>query len=426
MNMSALFGLLGGLLVLAFLANRLFHWTHVPDVMVLMSTGLLIGPVLHWVRGEQFRDVTHAFGTLALILILFGGGLELNVHDALRHFPGGVLLGIFAYGATTVLIGEVVAHSLHLSLTTSMLIGAALGCTSSTIVLPILEQWKVPQPVKVILLVESALGDVLGVLTVGFLLELNASVHRAPGILFARFVLQLGIALVAAFGIGFAWSRLLPKLSEQRFWQVLTFSMVLLLYAGTEALHASGLLAVLGFGLALANLPGEKRQLRETLWGTSWTEVDHPQRIHDFHAELAFLVRTFFFVLIGVVVDLRGLATIWPLVLGTLGAIYLGRWLAIQSTRWVWHGTGVTEREMVLWILPRGLITVVLALQVVEARGAEVAFLPALAFTTILLTNLIVIFGSLRVHHAALAPSPEQIAASQDASETASEITSAA
>jgi cell volume regulation protein A len=198
--------------------------------------------------------------------------------------------------------------------------------------------------------------------------------------------------------------------------------MVLLLYAGTEALHASGLLAVLGFGLALANLPGEKRQLRETLWGTSWTEVDHPQRIHDFHAELAFLVRTFFFVLIGVVVDLRGLATIWPLVLGTLGAIYLGRWLAIQSTRWVWHGTGVTEREMVLWILPRGLITVVLALQVVEARGAEVAFLPALAFTTILLTNLIVIFGSLRVHHAALAPSPEQIAASQDASE----ITSAA
>jgi len=405
MNMPALFGLLGGLLVLAFAANRLFHWTHVPDVMVLMATGLIIGPVLHWVRAAQFRDVTHAFGTLALILILFGGGLELNIRDALRHFPGGLLLGILAYAATTALIGGIVRWGIHLPLPTSMLIGAVLGCTSSTIVLPILEQWNVPQAVKVILLVESALGDVLGVLTVGFLLELDGSVHRTLGGLFVRFLLQLFIALAAASGIGFAWSRLLPKLSEQRFWQVLTFSLVLLLYAGTEALHASGLLAVLGFGLALANLPGEKRKFSATLWGIGWIESDHPQQIHDFHAELAFLVRTFFFVLIGVVVDLRGLATIWPLVLGAIGAIYVARWVAIQLSRWAWRGTGAPEREIVMWILPRGLITVVLALQVMEARGAEVAFLPALAFTTILLTNLIVIFGSLRVHHSAAAQS---------------------
>ncbi len=419
MNMPALFGLLGGLLVLAFLANRLFHWTHVPDVMVLMTTGLLIGPVLHWVRAEQFRDVTHAFGTLALILILFGGGLELDVREALRHFPGGLLLGILAFAGTTVLIGEVVAHSIHLPLITSMLIGAVLGCTSSTIVLPILEQWQVPQVARVVLLVESALGDVLGVLTVSFLLEFNTSRHRSLSGLFVSFVLQLAVALVAAFAIGVAWSRLLPKLSEQRFWQVLTFSMVLLLYAGTEALHASGLLAVLGFGLALANLPGEKRQSRETLWGLSWVENDQPQQIHDFHAELGFLVRTFFFVLIGVVVNLRGLADIWPLVLGTLGAIYLARWAAIQLSRWAWRGTGTIEREIVLWILPRGLITVVLALQVVEVRGAEVAFLPALAFTTILLTNLIVVFGSLRVHRAAA------VVVAKAAPEGSPEITSA-
>ena len=78
MNLPALFGMLGGLLVLAFAANRLFSWTRVPDVVVLMATGLAIGPLLHWVDAAQFQEVTHAFGTLALILILFGGGLELN------------------------------------------------------------------------------------------------------------------------------------------------------------------------------------------------------------------------------------------------------------------------------------------------------------------------------------------------------------
>ena len=56
--------------------------------------------------------------------------------------------------------------------------------------------------------------------------------------------------------VGVLWSRLFRVLSEQRFWQVLTFSIVLVLYAGMEALGANGLIAVLMFGLTLANFPG--------------------------------------------------------------------------------------------------------------------------------------------------------------------------
>jgi Na+:H+ antiporter len=405
MNLPALFGLLGGLLVLAFVANRLFRWTRVPDVVVLMATGLVIGPLLHWVRGEQFQDVTHAFGTLALILILFGGGLELDFRETLRHFPGGVLFGLLGYAAATVLIGFVVQYTLYLPRSSAMLVGAVLGCTSATIVLPLLEQWKAPQPAKVILLVESALGDVLGVLLVGFLLEYQSSSGATLGGLLASIAFKVGISLLAAIGAGVVWWRLLPKLSEQRFWQVLTFSVVLLLYAGTEALHASGLLAVLGFGLALANLPGTKRELREAMWGAFWERADHHQQIHDFHAELAFLVRTFFFVLIGVVVRLRGLERVWPIVLGVMGAIFLARWAAVQASRWSWRGVSAMEREVIVWVLPRGLITVVLALEVSEAGGSQMAFLPALAFATILLTNLVVILGSLRLHRAA-SPAP--------------------
>ena len=397
MSLPALFGLLGGLLVLAFVANRLFQTTRVPDVVVLMATGVIIGPLLHWVRAEQFQNVTSAFGTLALILILFGGGLELNLRETVQHFPGGLLLAVLAYAGTTALVGVIVELSLHLPRSSALLVGAVLGCTSSTIVLPVLEQMQVAQPVKVVLIVESALGDVLSVLAVGFLLDFRTASNGAVGSLLAGLFSQVGISLVVALAIGFAWTRLLPKLSEQRFWQVLTFSLVLLLYAATEAVHASGLLAVLGFGLALANLPAGKRVRRETLWGSFLEEPLHHQQIHDFHSELAFLVRTFFFVLIGVVVQLRGLERIWPLVLGSTAAIFLARWLAVQSTRWAWRGMGPIERETVLWLMPRGLITVVLALQVMEKQGTEFAFLPALAFAIILLTNLMVIFGGLRV-----------------------------
>jgi len=275
-----------------------------------------------------------------------------------------------------------------------MAVGAIMGCTSSTIVLPILQQWKAREVVRVTLLVESTLGDILAVLTTQFLLDFDPAQGSAVTGLASRLALQVTISLLAALAIGFLWSKLLPLLSEQRFWQVLTFSMVLLLYAGTEAAKGSGLLAVLGFGLALSNLPGARPEMA-AMFQWAMPQATQHQQILSFHSELSFLVRTFFFVMIGVVVKLSGLRAIWLLLLGVMGAIWLARWVGVQSTAWSWRECTAEDRKVVLWMLPRGLITIVLALAVVEARGSAMSFLPPLAFAVILLTNLLVLIGGL-------------------------------
>jgi cell volume regulation protein A len=409
MNLTALFGLLGGLLVLAFGANRLFRWTRIPDVVVLMATGVVLGPVLGWARADQFKDVTHAFGTLALILILFEGGLDLNIRETLSHFPGGLLFGVVVYGLTTFSAGLIASASLRINSRDGMLAGAVVGCTSSTIVLPVLQQWKSEKAVEIVLLLESTLGDILGVLTVGFLIRSHQAGGSAVGDFLTGFFSQVAISLVASFLIGFGWSRLLPYLSEQQFWQVLTFSMVLLLYAGTERLGGSGLLAVLGFGLAISNLSGGRRSLVPTSFQLSQGGAGAHEQILNFHAELSFLVRTFFFVLIGAVVELSGLRPIWPLLLGLTGVIFLARWVSIQLCRWTWRGLGPSDREKILWMLPRGLITIVLAIEVVEVRGQSMSFLPPMSFAVILLTNLILVFGSIRTNRMASTEMPEEI-----------------
>jgi cell volume regulation protein A len=418
MNLTSLFGLLGGLLVLAFGANRLFRWTRIPDVVVLMATGVLIGPILGWARPDQFKDVTHAFGTLALILILFEGGLDLNIRETVSHFPGGLLFGVLTYGLTTFFAGLVVSASLGINHRDGLLAGAAIGCTSSTIVLPVLQQWNAEKAVKIILLLESTLGDILGVLTVGFLIHSHQAGGSVVGDFLTGFFSQVAISLLVSLLIGFGWSRFLPYLSEQQFWQVLTFSMVLLLYAGTERLGGSGLLAVLGFGLALSNLSG-RRSLIPPAYRFSQVTSEHHEQILNFHAELSFLVRTFFFVLIGVVVELSGLRPIWPVLLGATGVIFLARWLSIQLSRWTWRGLGESDREKILWMLPRGLITIVLAIEIVEVRGQSMAFLPPMSFAVILLTNLILVFGSIRTSKTAPAElsGPGEPAAELDAAE---------
>lgn len=395
MPIGLILGLVGGLLILAFAANRIFGLTRIPDVVILMALGVLLGPGLHLVNPERLSGATNLLGTVAIILVLFEGGLELDLRETLQHFRGSLLLAFLAYVFSTSLVALIVCKALGISPLTGLMAGAALGCTSSTVVLPVLQQMQMEEPVRVTLLLEASWGDVLAVLTVGLLIGMkNHGGPIASGLLHGVFT-QVGISILFSVAVGVLWSRLLVILSEQRFWQVLTFSIVLVLYAGMEALGANGLIAVLGFGMTLANFPG----IDPSLLGDMGLGSKSHQSLLTFHSELAFLVRTFFFVLIGAIADVAMFRRHPLLMAGTVGALFLARWLAIQISRGTWHDIGAKGREAILWMLPRGLITVVLAIEVTEAGGSEVAFLPGLAFAVILATNLLVVFGSWRSRH---------------------------
>ena len=59
MSPALILGLVGGLLVVAFLANRVFGLTRVPDVLVLMMLGVLLGPVLGLVQPGTLARTTN-------------------------------------------------------------------------------------------------------------------------------------------------------------------------------------------------------------------------------------------------------------------------------------------------------------------------------------------------------------------------------
>ena len=262
MNLNFFFALLGGLLVLAFAANRLVRFTGVPDVIILMATGVVIGPVLHWVNPDVFRGATQGFGSLALILILFEGGLELKLREIVSHFGGGVFLAVFSYVLSAVGAALVCRHALHFAWIPSLLVGAALGCISSSIILPVLQQVNLRREVKVTLLVEATFGDALAVLAVTTLLDIAAGGSASAK--FIAWTLFASVILAVASGVllGALWSYLLPLLSEERFWHVLTFGVVLLIYSGVHAVHGNELVAVLVFGLTLSNYPAAQKRFQ--------------------------------------------------------------------------------------------------------------------------------------------------------------------
>jgi NhaP-type Na+/H+ and K+/H+ antiporter len=257
--------------------------------------------------------------------------------------------------------------------------------------------------------VEASFGDALAVLAVTTLLDLASGGNAAPKAVAWALGSSLVLAVCSGILAGMLWSYLLPVLSEQRFWHVLTFAAVLLVYSGVHFLKGNELVSVLVFGLTLTNFPAVRQRLHfDQSAGADWfTEIPvhqehghaaaHPHdQMLTFHGELAFLLRTFFFVLLGALVELEGLRKNIALACLCFAAILAARAIAVQTGRLAWRSFTALERELMLWFVPRGLITAVLGIEVLEARGADFAFLPSLAFAVILLSNLTLLIGTVR------------------------------
>ena len=382
MDMARIFGLPAALLIVAVVANRLSRWTRVPDIIVLLLIGIGLGPILHWVQPSHLHDMARILGMLALILILFEGGLELRLKEAVRYSPGGMLLALVSFGVTVALVAAVGRFTLHLSWFDGALLGSVLGSTSAAVVLPAIQQIDAPDAIKITLTLESSLGEIIAVLTVGTLMGLQSDAPVVEGLV-TGFGHHVFIDVALGIAVGAAWSRIFPLVADQQFSNALNLGTVLGVFAVGRLAGGSGLLAELIFGLTLANMPRTLSMARQG------------QRMLAFHSELTFLVRSFFFVLLGMMAQFVGKAYVLPII-GILAGIVLARWLAVRATSWSIRDISKADTELLVLMFPRGLITAVLALQVMAVKGQQFFYLPAMAFTVVVFTNIFVVAAAVR------------------------------
>jgi len=385
--------LLGGLLVLAFVAEEAFRWLRVPTVLVLMGCGLLLGPVAHVLPAQEFVRVAPHFGALAFLLILFEGGLDLDVHEVMHRLRPGALLALIGFGVAFAL-GAGVAWASGLPLASSIALGVVLAPISGAIILPLAGQLGLRQEVRTLVILEGALADVLGVLTMGLVVRLLTGGGVAG-------LVALGSLFAAAFSVllavicGLLWPRLLRPLADRRFVHVLTFGVALALWGAVEQLGASGALVVLTFGLTLAN----EQEILSALHvdAAPVVEVAHDvvERLHHFIGQLTFLVRAFFFVFLGVVVQINTLPPRRLLEAAAILTLFVaGRWLVLRVLQCRGHLGLERHEELVVWFLqPRGLVNAVLAIEVAHLAvpGSE-GFL-GMASLLILGTNVAMAIG---------------------------------
>lgn len=297
MNTAIAIATTGALIFLAHLFVALFRKTRIPDALLLIGIGIILGPVLHWVSPDHLGKVGPVFSMLALAVILFEGGQETRLHVLRKNWKAALGLIFPAFLVTMLATGFLLHSAFGLGPNRALLLGAILGSTSPSIVVAMARHLEMKSGPRLVLTLETAISDVLCVVLVLGFIEAAKDGGLKLGALAADLAVSFGASAFIGAMFGLVWSFLLSHLRTISNNIFLTLALVLVLFGCMEIFHLSGGIAVLCFGAAITNSGG--LNITRLPLGRFGRATPFTEREKAFFAEAVFLLKTFFFVYLG-------------------------------------------------------------------------------------------------------------------------------
>ncbi len=354
--MSASILVIGLMVFLAHFLTLQFRKTNVPDVLVLMLVGIMIGPVLGIVMPEDFGKVGSLIATIALVLILFESGTSLNINVLAKSLAITGKLAIGCFVLTTLIVVLVGVFALELEWLPSAMLGLTLGSTSPAVIIPLVNALRVSEKPATVLILESALTDVLSIIGVFALLQIYLHGDSGVGHLIGSVLAAMVFAAVIGVLGGIGWLLVLGKLRDFPNTISSTLAFVFIVYGTTEGLGFSGAIASLALGVTLSNF--EKFQLHR-IPSIDRNIVPLNEIDHAFYQEAVFLLRTYFFVYLGISIHFSAI----HLALTATAMVLLIYIMRIVITRVVFRHPEYSLRDASIasMMAPKGLAAAVLA-----------------------------------------------------------------
>ncbi len=374
----------------------------VPGTLVFpgTSTTLLPLPV------SPFLTIAPLFATFALLMILFYGGVELKISNPLNEIPRVliqvniyVLLGILTISSMTVLL-------LHWSIPTALLMGSIVGGeTTAALIVPLTKLIKLTERTRTFLVLESTINSIYAI--VFFFSFLNV----IEGQKFDLFSILLGIGIpvlsgiVTGFIFAYLWRRMSFAFSNFEFAYVIVLIFVLAAFL-ISGYFGGGVISSLVFGY----FAFRRKRLTPITSGTVedgstarfQNQIDEDDEISRdinylkrIQYELTFLLKTFFFVLMGLLLTTIPVTTIYTTFLyGGLFTFALFTIRFVASTLSTMRSPLESDRNIILFTMAQGLTPAVLAVTAVTANLPDSQLILAITLAVILYTNVITIGAS--------------------------------
>lgn len=378
--MSAPVLLLAGAIIifLGVAGEAFFKKTGIPDIAFLMILGVIIGPILGVIPTSTVVEIVPYFAAVALILIMFDGGLNLDIRNVVKTAHYALVLSVLGFLVSTIAVALVAFYGLGWDLIPSALLGVMVGGSSSIIVFGLVRRFPVSDQTKSMLALESAVTDILVTITAFVLIEMLVSGLFDPNLALTSFAKSIGVGLLLGFAIGIPWAYVTTKFHNAQHSYMLTIGILFVIFFAEKSLGGTGALAPLIFGLMLGNKQVLSKYLKFKLPEISSDDPTHNQ--------LTFLVRSFFFVFVGL---LATLGRIEFIVFGIIGGILLYVVRIPLVAGLLRQKFSKFDNRVTMAMIPRGLAAAVMATIPLTMGLPNAEYYPQIVFV-IILTSVII------------------------------------
>lgn len=399
---------LGALIFSTHFFNGVFKYTRIPTALILLTLGILIGPVFKMVSVADFGKTAAYFSVITLIFLLFESGTSLRVDELKKAIARASAVTLFNFfisasiATGVAMLASKLFYDSQLDLLSASFFGAIVAGTSSAVVIPIVKQMKMDKDCETLLVLESALSDVfclvVGLALFGAMRDGDFSMTSLLHSLWKSFLIA-GVIGVAG---GWFWTVVLRKVRNLENPGFTSFAFAFLIYGICEQLMLNGGIAVLAFGITVGNA----HSLNKTVVGNLLQSDRLRTTERSFFSELVFLFGTLFFVLVGISIEF-GQPVVYGFSLLIVAGIIFLRPVSIRLFANKRHWS-FKDRAVMAVMAPKGLVPAILAtLPIIEGNkiGSEVLvekgliikdFTFAVVLLSIFITAILVILLSSR------------------------------
>ncbi|MFN8258416.1 MAG: cation:proton antiporter [Bacteroidales bacterium] len=337
-------------IVISYIFNIISDKTKIPSVILLIITGIASHQIAVYYQVEIpiFKNLLEILGIVGLILIVLEGALDLEITRSKRPIILKSLTVSFIALIITSLGLSAILHFLNgIDIKLALIYAVPMAIISSAIAIPTANN--MDKQKKEFIIYESTFSDILGIMVFNYVISEKLSGWNSLGVLFWNFILIIVISIVNT-----ALLLILFKFLKEHLKIFLILALLVLTYALSKNIHLPSLLLIFVFGLVLNNMG--------TFISKNFTKIIEPEKLNSttlelkkMTIELAFIIRTFFFLLFGFSIDISLIFSLEVVTTGVLilAVIMVFRYLTLKY---------VTRTNIFpeLFIAPRGLITILL------------------------------------------------------------------
>ncbi|MDF7816727.1 cation:proton antiporter [Runella sp. MFBS21] len=341
------------LILIAYVFDITSSKTKVPSVILLLLLGWLVKQISTTVgiRIPNLNPILPILGTIGLILIVLEGSLELELNPSkFSLVKKSFMVALLPIVLLAIIFASIFYFGYGIDFKTGLTNIIPLCVISSAIAIPSVKNLSGSQ--KEFIIYESSLSDIIGVVFFNFVALNNTFGIKTIWDFLGELLGIIIISFIATGGLSY----LLNKINTHiKFAPIIV--LVILIYNISKIYHLPALIFILIFGLFLGNLD-EMKQLPVIEWLKPELLNREVKKFKEITIEATFIIRVLFFLLFGYLMEtseiLNPQTFVWAV--GIVAGIYLIRLLILKLYK--------TELSPLVFIAPRGLITILLFLSI--------------------------------------------------------------